>query len=99
MRYHAWCALVYLVLTCNQIDAAEQSVRSSEANGSPKSALRRMIEDDMKGDASARLDLASKSATSDMALCNQLFDEGSIAYTLDDGGMQIATSWQFDDHA
>jgi len=57
-----------------------------------------MLDEDMMGNADARLDIAAKSATVDMALCNQLFDKGSIAYMLDDGGMKIATSWQFDDH-
>jgi hypothetical protein len=63
----------------------------------PKMTLRHMIDDDMKGDASARLDLATKSTSVNMPLCNQMFTGGSIAYMLDDGGMQIATSWRFDD--
>jgi hypothetical protein len=62
-----------------------------------KVALKRMLDSDMLGDASGRMDLAIKPVILDMPRCNQMFPgKGWPAYLLADGGMQIATSWRFE---
>jgi len=91
-------AFICLVLLCGNAIFSRGADGEGAFDGSePRRALRHLIEADMEGDADARLDIAAKSAVVDMALCNQISQEGSIAYMLDYGGMQIAASWRFDD--
>jgi hypothetical protein len=94
--------MVALSLLLQPLHTGVQAATSTDALtarvNAAKVAVRKMLDNDMEGDASERMILATKPAVLNVPLCNQMFPgKGWAAYLLGDGGMQIATSWRFKD--
>lgn len=85
-------AYAFIQVSC----MATEKAASAEETGSdePSIILRDLIESDMNGDADKRVDIAAGGFTLDTPDCNQMMP-GSPAFSLGDGGMEIAASWRF----
>lgn len=62
----------------------------------PESALRRMVERDMAGDPSARVDLAAPNA-SVIVSSNRQLERSRIAFELDSDAIELAIDWRIEE--